>query len=126
MARVLDLRAKLRAERLSDQRDREAERTFMALGLAQLGRNEEAQKIVASTLRFERDLAARNIDSAGQRFDLARGLYVAAVAGYGNANAQLAEAAAILQKLPAEMQQLRRVTVWQQRITEEQARRRGA
>jgi len=44
--------------------------------------------------KSERGLAARNIDSAGQRFELAQTLYVAAVAGYGNANAQLAEAAA--------------------------------
>jgi tetratricopeptide (TPR) repeat protein len=125
MAAVLELRAKDPPQTIGDQRNLAAERTFMALVLSRLGRTEEAQKIVASTLKYERELAARNIDSAGQRFELAQALYVAAVAGYGNANAQLTEAAAIMQKLPAEMQKLRSVTVWQQRIAEEQARRRA-
>jgi tetratricopeptide (TPR) repeat protein len=126
MAKVLELRAKVPTDTVSDQRDREGERTFMALVLARLGRGEEAQKIVAGSLKFQRELAARNRDSAGQRFELAVTLYVAAVAGLGDANAQLAEAAAIMQKLPAEMQALRSVAVWQQRITEERTRRRGA
>jgi len=51
---------------------------------------------------------------------------VGSVTTNANGHAQLAEAAAIIQKLPAEMQKLRSLTVWQQRITEEQARRRGA
>lgn len=126
LAAVLELRAKLPPEQIFDKRERESERVFMALVLARLGRTEEAQKMIASSLKFERELAARNIDSAGQRFELAQALYVAAVAGYGNPGAQLAEAAAILQKLPTEMQKLRSVMIWQQRINEEQSRRRAA
>jgi hypothetical protein len=96
----------------------------MALVLTRLGRTEEAQKLAAAALKFERELVARNRDSAYQRFELAQALYVAAIAGLGDANVQLAEADAIIKKLPAEMQKLRNVTVWQERITEEQARRR--
>ena len=125
MSAVLELRAKDPPQTIGDQRNLAAERTFMALVLARLGRAEEAQKIVASTLKYERELAARNVDSAGQRFELAQALYVAAVAGVGNSSAQLAEAAAIMQKLPAEMLALRSVSVWQKRIAEEQARRRA-
>ena len=98
----------------------------MALVLARLGRTEEAQKLAAAALKYERELAARNRDSAYQRFELAQALYVAAVAGLGDANAQLAEADAIMKRLPVEMQKLRNVAIWQERITEEQARRRGA
>jgi len=126
MSKVLELRAKVPTDTVSDQRERDGERTFMALVLARLGRSEEAQKIVAGSLKFQRELVARNRDSAGQRFELAVTLYVAAVAGLGDANAQLAEAAAIMQKLPAEMQALRSVALWQQRIAEERTRRRGA
>jgi tetratricopeptide (TPR) repeat protein len=125
MATVLEQRAKDPPQTVGDQRNLQSERTFMALVLARLGRSEEAQKIVASTLKYERELAARNVDSAGQRFELAQALYVAAVAGVGDANAQLAEAAAIMQKLPAEMQALLSVTVWQKRIAEERARLRA-
>jgi len=125
MAKALALRAKVPTDQVSDQREREGERTFMALVLARLERAEEAQKIVAASLKFERELAARNRDSAGQRFELAQTLYVAAVAGYGNANVQLTEAAAIMQRLPAEMQALRSVAVWQKRIAEERARPRA-
>jgi hypothetical protein len=126
MAAALELRAKLPNEQTADKRDRESERIFMALILARLGRAEEAQKMIAASLKFERALASRNVDSAGQRVELAQALFVAAVAGYGNANAQLAEAAAIMQKLPAEMQALRSVTVWRKRIADEQARHRAA
>jgi len=125
MIKVQELRAKVPTETTSDQREREFERTFAALVLARLGRTEEAQKIAAAALRFQRELAARNRDSAGQRFELAITLYVAAVAGLGDSSAQLAEAAAIMQKLPAEMQALHSVSVWQKRIAEERARARA-
>ena len=126
MTKVLELHAKVPTERTSNRRGLEEERIFMALVLARLGRTEEAQKLAAAALKFERELAARNRDSAYQRFELAQALYVAAVAGLGDANAQLAEADAIMKRLPVEMQKLRNVAIWQERITEEQARRRGA
>jgi tetratricopeptide (TPR) repeat protein len=123
MARVLELRAKVPTVRLGDRRDQEIERLYMALILARLGRTDEAQRLVGEVLKFERDLAARNRDSAGQRFELAQTLYVAAVAGFGDARAQLAEADAIVRKLPVEMQRLREVELWQARIAAERARR---
>jgi tetratricopeptide (TPR) repeat protein len=125
MTKVLELHAKAPTERTSGRRRLEEDRIFMALVLARLGRAEGAQELAAAALRFERELAGRNRDSAGQRFELAQALYVAAVAGLGDANAQLAEADAIMKKLPAEMQRLRTVAIWQEGITEEQARRRG-
>jgi hypothetical protein len=124
--KVLELHAKVPTERTSDRRELEEERIFMALVLARLGRTDEAQKLAAASLKYERALAARNRDSAYQRFELAEALYVAAVAGLGDAKAQLAEADAIMKKLPVEMQKLSNVAIWQQRIAEEQARRRGA
>jgi len=122
----LELHAKAPTERTSDRRELEEERIFMTLVLARFGRTEEAQKFATAALKYERELAARNRDSAYQGFELAEALYVATVAGLGDANAQLAEADAIMKKLPAEMQKLRGVSIWQERITEERARRRGA
>ena len=125
MSKVLELHGKVPIVRTGDRRELEEERIFMALVLARLGRTEEAQKLAAAALKFERDLAVRNRDSAGQRLELAQALYVAAVAGLGDANAQLAEADAIMKKLPVEMQKLRNVAIWQERMTEERARRRA-
>jgi hypothetical protein len=126
MTRVLQLHAQVPTERTGDRRDLESERIFMALVLARLGRIEETQKLATAALKYERELAARNRDSAWQRIELAQALYVAAISGFGDANVQLAEADAIMRKLPVEMQKLRDVAIWQERITEERARRRGA
>ena len=74
-----------------------------AITRGQLGR--------ANDVSEEHHREATLADGHARRGLRAQTLYVAAVAGLGNANAQLAEAAAIMQKLPAEKQALRSVSV---------------
>jgi tetratricopeptide (TPR) repeat protein len=124
MAKALELHKQVPILQTQDKRDYATEQAFMALVLARLGRTEEAQKLAAEALRYEREISLRNRDSQNQRLELAGVLYVAAVAGLGDGPAQLAEAAAIVQKLPPEMLRLKDVALWQARIAEERTRRR--
>jgi tetratricopeptide (TPR) repeat protein len=101
------------------------EQAIAALVLERRGKHDEAVKLIDKTLKFERGLAARNRDDAGQRFELAVALFVAAAVGVGDRSAQLAEASALLDKLPLEFQRARNVIVLRERIAEEKSRGRG-
>ena len=124
MAQVLELRQRQPYPELGDRREIAYEQAFAALVLARLNRLAEAQQRIAPVLKFERELYARNRDNPAQRWELAVALYVASVAGLGDAGAQLAEANALMDKLPSEMRALRDVALWRERIVEERARRR--
>jgi Novel STAND NTPase 1 len=121
---VQELRKQQPWNELSDKRDIAFEQAFAALVLARLDRQEDAQKLIAPVLKFERELSPRNRDDPAQHYELAAALYAASVAGLGNAPAQLAEAGALMDKLPPEMRALRDVTVWRERIAEERSRQR--
>ena len=124
MTQLLELRRQEPWEAVADKREIAFEQAFTALTLARLDRQADAQKLIVPVLKFERELTPRNRDDPSQRFELAVALYVASVAGLGDAQAQLAEASAIVDKLPAEMRQLRDMTLWRERIAEERTRRR--
>ena len=124
VTQVLELRRQQPWNELSDKRDIAFEQAFAALTLARLNRQSDAQKLIGPALKFERELSPRNRDDPSQRFELAVALYVAAVAGLGDAAAQVAEASALMDKLPPEMRALRDTTIWRERIAEERSRRR--
>jgi hypothetical protein len=92
---------------------------------ARLERYAEAQQVIEPVLKFHRGLTARGKDNddLNQRVELARALYVSALAAPGQKSSQLTEAAAILDGLPPAMRrQVSKVTLrdW---IAEEQKRR---
>jgi len=89
-----------------------------------LNQPEAARTLIVPALKFQRDLAPRNVDDPNQRLDLSAALYVAALAGVGNPAAQLAEASALVDKLPTEMKGLKYVVDWTGRIADEQKNRR--
>jgi len=124
MAQVLALRKQVPTRTTSDKRDAAMEQAFAALTLSRLNRQEDAQPLIAGALKFHRELSPQNHDDPFQRFELAVMLYVAAMAGVGDPAAQLAEANAIMEKLPPEMRRLKDVAIWQERIAEERPRRR--
>src|SRR4029453_7477399 len=123
MALVHQLRKQQPWDEVSDKRDIAFEQAFAALVLTRLNRTDDAQKLIAPALKFERELSSRNRDDVSQRYELAVALYVAAAAGLGDAPAQLAESSALMDKLPQEMRALRDVTIWRERIAEERSRR---
>ncbi len=124
MALVMEARNLLGDKDLGFVRAGVAERTFAALVKVRLNQPEAARALIVPALKFQRDLAPRNVDDPSQRLDLAGALYVAALAGVGNPSAQLAEAAALVDKLPAEMKGLKFVADWSGRIADEQKSRR--
>ena len=108
---------------MGEKREIVNEQAFAALVLARLNRLPEAQALAAESLKFERELSPRNVDDPSQRLDLAISLYVAAVSGLGDRAAQLAEAAALVDRLPAGTRALASTTQWRARIAEEQKTR---
>ena len=122
MALVLAARKELRDS--DDIRGGVYESTFAALVKVRLDQPAEARALIEPALKFQRDLAARNVDDPSQRLDHAAALCVAAVAGVGDPAAQLAEAAALMEKLPPEMKRLSYVEVWRSRIAEARSGRR--
>jgi tetratricopeptide (TPR) repeat protein len=124
MTKVLELRKQVPNRTTSDKREAAGEQAFAALVFARANRQEDAQKLIAPVLKFERDLSPSNHDDPSQRFDLAVALYVAAVVGLGDSASQLSEANALIEKLPPEMRRLKDVAIWQDRIAEERSRRR--
>ena len=123
MALVMEARRQMGDTDVGVVRGGVAERTFGALVKLRLNRPEEARALIVPALKFQRDLAPRNVDDPSQRLDLAAALYVAAVAGLRNPAAQLAEASQLMDKLPAEMKGLKYVEIWRNRIAEEQKAR---
>jgi len=111
--------------RIREKREFATEQVAHAIALARLGRQDDARAAASEALAFQRSIAPRNRDDAAQRLELAQALYAAAISGLGDGPAQLAEAAAIVQKLPPEMLKLRDVAAWQQRIAGERSRRRA-
>jgi tetratricopeptide (TPR) repeat protein len=124
MMQVLEVRQHQPWPDLGDKREIAFEKAFAALVLARLDRQAEAQKMISPVLEFERALSPRNRDDPTQRYQLAVALYVASVAGVGNVTTQLAEAGALMDKLPPEMRSLHDLTVWRERVAEEQKKRR--
>jgi hypothetical protein len=124
MALVMEARSLLGETDLGFIRAGVAERTFAALVKLRLNQPEAARTLIVPALKFQRDLAPRNVDDPNQRLDLSAALYVAALAGVGNPAAQLAEASALVDKLPTEMKGLKYVVDWTGRIADEQKNRR--
>ncbi len=124
ITRVLDVRTQEHSRALGDKREAAGETAFAALVLTRLNRQADAQQLIEPVLKFERELAARGQDDPSQRVELATALYIASTAGVGDATAQLAEAAALIDKVPPEMRRLKSVAIWRDRIAEERSRRR--
>jgi hypothetical protein len=124
MARVMEARMSLGNEDLGDVRSAAFERTLAALVKARLGKPEEARALIEPIVGLQRDLSTRNVDDPSQHLELAAALGVASVAGMGDPKRQLAEASALLDKLPAEMKRAAYVRFWRDRIDEAKAGRR--
>jgi tetratricopeptide (TPR) repeat protein len=123
--RALELRNSMPglAVEMEGRRDTANQQAIAALVLARRNRHDDAVAQITPALKFQRDLAARGRDDPGQRVDLANALFVAAAVGAGDRSRQLAEASALLDKLPPELKRATHVNVLRERIAEEKARR---
>ncbi len=97
--------------------------TYQALALARLGRADEARTLIEPVIKIERGFFARNRDSALQRLDLAKALFVHGLVDGAHRAEHLHESASILAALPAEMRGLKSIRAVIARVDDEIAGR---
>jgi tetratricopeptide (TPR) repeat protein len=120
---AIDHRRHLPKRTLQDELDANDELMLAAMIAARLGRSSEAQQIIEPVVKFHRRLHTPDHDDLVQHVELARALYVSALAAPGQA-AQLTEAAGLIDALPPMMRRQVSIALWRDRIAEEQKARR--
>jgi len=93
--------------------------TVLALALARLGRSEDARTLIEPVVKLERAFYARNRDSALQRLDLAKALFVQGLVDDTRRAELLREAASTIAALPAEMRSLKSIRTVASRVDDE-------
>jgi tetratricopeptide (TPR) repeat protein len=124
--RALDVRRAIPTRTLAEERDAGDQLMLAATIAARMERYAEAQQTIEPVLKFHRGLYARGKDNDDltQRVEFAHALYVSALAAPGQKTSQLAEAAAILDRLPPQMSRRISIAQLRDRIAEEQKTRR--
>jgi tetratricopeptide (TPR) repeat protein len=123
-AKVLELRRQIPPSTVEEARDASDEQMLAALIAVRLGKLDEARPLAAQALALHRGYYARNTEDATQHMQMARALYVAASAEIGDRAKELAEATAILERLPPQMGRLISVGRLRAAIAEERGARR--
>jgi hypothetical protein len=125
IGRARELGRKIPMRTLTEKRDDAVEVMQAAAVAARLGKTAEAQALIEPVLKLERDLYARaDNDDQVQRVEYAQTLYIASLAGLGKKQAQLAEAAAVLDALSPETRGLVSTRRLRAEIAAEQGARR--
>jgi tetratricopeptide (TPR) repeat protein len=117
---AVEARKKFLTEAINDRRDMSIKSTWLAMALARRGRLDEAQKVIAPMVQFQRELAAKNHGDRWQPLELAGALYAEALADPSKRPALLSEAAALTANLSPEMRPLGDVRRWRERILKAQ------
>lgn len=94
-------------------------RMELALALARMKKLPEASALIQEVLKVQRGQIANGADDQILRLELAQSLYVSALTQPGAGSKELAEAATLIAKLPAAIQNYRSVVLWRQRIADE-------
>lgn len=102
--RALEIRRSIPRRSLLDDVDSNDQLMLAAMIAARLQRYTEAQQIIEPALKFHRELHARkDNETVWQQVELARALYVSALAAPGEKTSQLTQAAALMDGLPSDM-----------------------
>jgi hypothetical protein len=123
LGKAVEYRQKLPLVSNSDRYDLGDYRVAHALALAKLGNSAEASKLAQPEIKHFREVLARGSEDMNQRVTLARALLAYAIAQPEQSAALLAEASALLDKLPAEMVRMRSVSQVRAWVSEERAKR---
>jgi tetratricopeptide (TPR) repeat protein len=121
---AIDYRRRLPKRTLQDQLDTNDDLILAALIAVRLERSADAQQTIEPVVKFHRGLKTRDHDDLSQHVQLARALYVSALATPGQRTAELTEAASLIDGLPPMMRRQTSVALWRDRIAEEQKKRR--
>ena len=118
--RALDYHRTVPKRTLQDQRDANDELMLAAAIAARLGHAAEARQIIDPVLKFHRELYARRNDDLGQHLQLARALYVSALAApEPKRSGELKEAAGIIDGLPPAVRQMKSTMLIRSYIADE-------
>jgi len=109
----------LGSQGVDDQRALGSFTTWIALAVARQGRIDEAAKLIAPVVKFERGLQARNHGDAWVPVELAGALYAQALTDRAQSAALLREASALLDAAPTEVRNTHDVRVWREFIAAE-------
>jgi tetratricopeptide (TPR) repeat protein len=104
---------------VDDQRALGGFTTWIAMAVARQGRLDEAAKLIAPVVKFERGLQTRNHGDAWVPVELAGALY--ALTDRAQSAALLREASALLDAAPAEVRNSHDARVWREFIAAERA-----
>ena len=105
--RALELRKTLPTRTLFEQRDAAAQTTLAAMIAARLGHAQEAAQLIGPVLELHRGLYARkDNEDVTQHVEFAQALYASALGGSRERRAELKQAAALIDALPAGMRGL--------------------
>lgn len=113
---ALDAKRFLGSQGIDDQRTLGGMTTWLTMAVARQGRTDEAAKLIAPVVKFERGLAARNHGDAWVPVELASALYAQSLTDRAQAPALRREATALLDGVPAEMRNIHDVRIWREFI----------
>ena len=122
MRKSIALLEKLPAPTTGDKVFLSDHRVLLALAIARQGRLDEARKVNDPELKFQRELVARGSEDLGQHVMYARSLLAAALSSPAARQENLAEAAKVIDRMPAEMKQRKTVALLRGWIAEQMKR----
>jgi hypothetical protein len=119
-AKAVEARKAAGIEAVGDRRQLDQAVTWLALAQVRQGRTSEAAQTIAPTVKFQRELAARNRGDRWQPQELAAALYVQALTDPGQRAVLLHEASRLIDGLVPEVAATREVRQWRARILQAQ------
>jgi tetratricopeptide (TPR) repeat protein len=119
-AKAVEARKAAGAEAVDDRRFLSQAVTWLALAQVRQDHTAEAAETIAPTVKFQRELAARNRGDRWQPQELAAALYVQALTDPGRRAALLREAAGLIEGLAPEVGATHEVRQWRARILQAQ------
>jgi tetratricopeptide (TPR) repeat protein len=109
-------RHRFQDQAITDRRDINIKSIWLAMAIVQQGRLEEAAKIIAPVIKFDREIAARNHGDQFLPVEFAGALYALALTNKAQAPALLREAAALIDSVVPAVRAVHDVRQWRERI----------
>jgi tetratricopeptide (TPR) repeat protein len=113
---AIERRHQFQDQQVGDRRDIGIKSTWLAMAIARQGRTDEAMKLIAPVVSYDRNLMAHNHGDQLLPVELAGTLYVQALCDRTHAAALLSEAATLIDRTPAELRATPDIRQWRERI----------
>jgi tetratricopeptide (TPR) repeat protein len=113
---AVDARHRIADQAIFDRRDNNIKATWLAMAIARQGRSDEAAKIIAPVIKFDREIAARNHGDQWLPVEFAGALYAEALTDKARAPALLREAVTLIDSVAPSVRAVHDVRQWRERI----------